>query len=59
MRDKEYCCIYCGKYIAYKDIPDKVEQFYTPDSDYSHETWQMWHKKCKPIQELEENNRGE
>jgi len=46
-RDKDYRCIYCGKYIAYKDIPKKVFVEFTPDSEYTTEETQMWHKKCE------------
>ena len=47
MRSKDYRCIYCGKYIAYRDIPEKVGQAYTPDSEYTTELIEMWHKSCK------------
>ena len=45
-RDKEYKCIVCGKYIAYKDIPDKVITKFTPDTEFTTERTEMWHKRC-------------
>ena len=46
-RDKEYKCIYCGKFISYKDIPDEVRVEFVPDTYRSAESTFMWHKKCK------------
>ena len=48
-RDKEFKCIYCGKYIAYKDIPEKVGRRFTPDTQFTFEETEMWHKKCELI----------
>jgi len=45
-RNKDYKCIYCGKFIAYKDIPKKIGQSYIPDTEHTNEETKMWHKKC-------------
>ena len=49
MRSNDYRCIYCGKYVAYNDIPKKVTVELTPDSEYTSEKCEMWHKKCEDI----------
>ena len=46
-RDKDYKCIICGRFIAYEDIPDKIGQRYTPDTDFTNELIEMWHKDCE------------
>ena len=39
-------CDVCGKFISYADIPDNVEQSYTPETEYTTEDIGMWHKEC-------------
>ena len=41
-------CDYCGRFISLSDFPDKaVNQMVLPDSDYSVETFETYHKDCK------------
>ena len=51
MRDTEYGCTVCGKYISYKDIPEKVEVEFTPDTEHTQERTEMTHKKCLELKE--------
>ena len=51
MRDPDYKCVYCGKYVAYDDIPDKVKVEFIPDSHRSSEKTWMYHKTCKESHE--------
>lgn len=47
-RDSLFKCIFCGKYIAYKDIgTDKIGTHYEPDSEFTTETFEYWHKSCE------------
>jgi len=47
MRDSSFRCVYCGKYVSYKDIEDgKIGQDFTPDSEFTTERMSMFHNKC-------------
>ena len=43
----EFRCSICGRFIAYADIgTDKIVQDFTPDSEFTTECLEMWHKDC-------------
>jgi len=45
-RDPMFKCAVCGKFIAYKDIPNKVKIDFTPDSEYTAEETIFTHLHC-------------
>ncbi len=45
-KSKKIKCDLCGKFIAYKDIPNNVKYTFTPDSEFTIETHEFIHKKC-------------
>ena len=51
-RDPCFKCVICGKFIAYKDIgTDKISDEFTPDTDFTTEAYEIWHKECEIKQE--------
>ena len=42
-------CDYCGQFISYADLDDKMAECYmvTPDSEFSVETFATHHMACK------------
>ena len=47
-RDSAYKCIYCGKYIAYRDIgTSKIGRESIPDAESTVEEYMFWHNDCK------------
>lgn len=47
-RDEVFKCIYCGKFIGYKDIgTDKINSKFIPDTEFTIELTEFWHTKCK------------
>jgi len=39
-------CEVCGKFIKYSDIPEKTIVNYTPDTEYTIEKTEFFHKEC-------------
>ena len=51
-RNANFRCTICGRYISYQDISDdKVQQDFTPDTEYTTEQMEMTHLSC--IKELD------
>ena len=44
---KNIRCEYCGQFIAYKDIPDKVSVQFIPETEFTNEATIFAHKKCE------------
>jgi hypothetical protein len=38
-------CIYCGRFLSLES--DDVDMSFTPDSEYSVESFEVWHKRCE------------
>jgi ketosteroid isomerase-like protein len=48
MRDKEFKCTICGKFISYDELDkDEVTVVFTPDTEFTIEATEMTHEKCK------------
>ena len=44
-------CAECGRFVAYADIPDRVNFLFTPETEFGHERHEYAHKQC-PIPTL-------
>lgn len=46
---KPITCDICGRFVSYDDLDSgaAIRQLDTPDSDYSTETYETYHVKCK------------
>lgn len=51
-------CIWCGKYISYRDFDVGIatHKMVTPDSDISNEKWETVCKRCNNIKEPKNEN---
>lgn len=47
-------CEYCGKFVSFKDIEEGkvVHKLLYPDSQFTKETYETYHKSCNPGIEL-------
>ena len=39
-------CSICGRFISRDDIPEKIGQRFTPDTEFTCEDHEFWHKSC-------------
>ena len=48
-------CAECGRFVAYADIPDRVNFLFTPETEFGHERHEYTHKQCPiPTKDNEE-----
>lgn len=53
-------CVYCGRFVSFADVAvygKAVTRMVTPDSHFTRETYETYHKDCQDAAELKELGR--